>query len=39
MAQMAKQEPEMITVDVFNEMFLFLFMYVKRVLLLPGQIE
>ena len=36
MAQMAKQEPEMITVDVFNEMFLFLFMYVKRVLLLPG---
>ena len=36
MAQMAKQEPEMITADVFNEMFLFLFMYVKRVLLLPG---
>ena len=39
MAQMAKQQPEMITSEVFNEMFCYLFMYVKRVLLLPGQVE
>ena len=39
MAQIAKNQPEMITSEVFNEMFMFLYMYVKRVLLLPGHIE
>ena len=39
MAEMAKKEPDMITAEVFNEMFLFLFQYIKKVLLLPGQQE
>jgi len=36
MAAVAKREPEMITAEVFNDMFTFLFVYAKRVLLLPG---
>lgn len=39
MAQIAKNQPEMITSEVFNEMFQFLYVYVKRVLLLPGHVE
>ena len=38
MAQIAKNQPEMITSEVFNEMFQFLYVYVKRVLLLPGHV-
>jgi hypothetical protein len=36
MAQIAKNDPEAITAEVFNDMFVFLFRYVKNVLLLPG---
>ena len=39
MADMAKREPEMITSEVFNDMFVFLFAYLKKVILLPGHIE
>lgn len=39
MADIAKKNPEMITAEVFNDMFVFLFNYLKKVILLPGQIE
>ena len=39
MAQVAKKTPEMIAPEVFNEMFQFLFAYLKKVILLPGQID
>ena len=39
MAKLTKTNPEIITVEVFQEMFAFLFMYVKNVMMLPGQIE
>lgn len=38
-ARMAKKEPECVTSDVFNDMFVFLFAYLKKVILLPGQVE
>ena len=39
MASMAKTEPDMITAEVFNEMFVYLFAYMKRVMFIPGQVE
>mgnify|MGYP003894804335 CR=1 FL=1 len=39
MADLAKREPEVITEQVFNDMFVFLFRYLKHVLLVPGHIE
>ena len=39
MAKLTKEEPEIITVEVFQQMFAFLYVYVKQVMLLPGQAE
>lgn len=39
MAEMAKNEPEFITAERFNEMFAFLYRYTQNVLLVPGHIE
>lgn len=39
MSRMAKTEPDMITAEVFNEMFVYLFAYMKRVMFIPGQVE
>ena len=39
MARLAKDDPEMVSPEVFNAMFVFLFAYLKKVMLLPGQIE
>ena len=39
MAEMAKEEPEMITAEVFNDFFQFLFAYVKQTMFIPGQVE
>lgn len=36
MAQMAKQEPDMITAEVFNDFFQFLFQYVRKTMFVPG---
>ena len=39
MARIAKQEPDMISAAVFAEMFTFLYAYIKKCILLPGQQE
>ena len=39
MAELAKSDPELITAEVFNEMFVYLFSYMKRVMFIPGQVE
>ena len=37
MADLAKNQPEMISCEVFNDVFIFLYTYVKKAMLLPGQ--
>lgn len=39
MARIAKSDPEMISAEVFSEMFTFLYQYIKKCILLPGQCE
>ena len=39
MAELAKTQPEIISAEVFNDMFTFMWVYVKKVILLPGQVE
>lgn len=39
MADVAKNSPELITADMFNSMFQFMFQYLKRVMLIPGHVE
>jgi len=39
MADLAKREPDVITAEVFAEMFTYLYVYLKKVILLPGQCE
>ena len=36
MATIAKREPDMISSEVFSEMFTFLYTYIKKCILLPG---
>ena len=36
MARIAKSDPEMISAEVFSEMFTFLYQYIKKCILLPG---
>ena len=36
MANVARDRAELITAEVFNEMFAWMFTYTKKVLLLPG---
>lgn len=36
MADVANTRPELITPEIFNEMFAFMFTYCKKVLFLPG---
>ena len=39
MAELAKTEPDLISAEAFNDMFTFMWVYVKKVILLPGQVE
>ena len=39
MAKLTKEQPEVITVPNFQEMFSFLYAYVKQAMLMPGQAE
>ena len=36
LARVAKSDPECITAEVFGEMFSFLYVYIKKTILLPG---
>ena len=39
MARLVKEEPEIMEVQVFNDMWYFMFAYLKRAMLVPGQVE
>jgi len=39
MAELAKKEPDMMTPEVFQDLFIYLFNYCKKVIFLPGQVE
>ena len=39
LANLAKNSPELVNVEVMNEMLVFLFVYLKKVIFLPGMVE
>mmetsp|Transcript_46046 Transcript_46046/g.60995 ORF Transcript_46046/g.60995 Transcript_46046/m.60995 type:complete len:82 (-) Transcript_46046:250-495(-) len=39
MADIARRRPELITAEIFEQMFTFMFNYIRKCLLLPGQVE
>ena len=39
MARLVKEQPEIMTQEVFNDTFSFMFAYMKNVMLIPGQVE
>ena len=39
MADIAKKDPDMITPEVFQDLYWYMFNYCKKALFLPGQIE
>ena len=39
LANLAKNSPELVNVEVINEMLVFLFVYLKKVIFLPGMVE
>ena len=39
MARLARDNPEIVSAETFNTMFIFLFAYLKKTMFLPGQID
>jgi len=39
MGDLAKKDPDLVTPETFQELYVFMFNYCKKVLFLPGQVE